>query len=56
MAPLPFATGDDPATCALCGHETSVAMIAHHLVTEHDIDPDDIANAPIIDTTNEEAV
>jgi hypothetical protein len=47
-APRDFATGDDPAYCALCGKETSIAMLAHHLVTEHDIDPEDIANAPIV--------
>lgn len=55
--PLPgrdFMTGDDPVTCRLCGKITSVAMIAHHLVTEHGIDPDDIANALIVDHTEEE--
>lgn len=46
-------TGDDPALCHLCGKDTSVAMIAYHLVHEHGIDPEDIANAPIIDGTDE---
>lgn len=46
--PLGFATGDDPVLCHLCGKDTSIAMIAHHLMTEHDIDPDEIANAPVI--------
>jgi hypothetical protein len=44
-------TGDDPVLCYLCGKDTSAAMIAHHLITEHDIAPEDIANAPIVDST-----
>jgi hypothetical protein len=48
-----FATPDDPATCGICGKETSIAMIARHLITEHDIDPDDIADAEIIDATGQ---
>lgn len=46
--PLDFATPDDSAYCGVCGKETSLAMIARHLVDEHDIDPEDIANAPIV--------
>jgi len=44
-------TPDDSVTCGLCGKETSVAMIARHLEDEHDIDPDEIADAPVIDRT-----
>lgn len=47
-------TPDDPVMCGLCGKETSVAMIAWHLEHEHDIDPDDIANAPIYDRTEDD--
>jgi hypothetical protein len=45
---LDRATPDDPAVCYLCGHETSVAMIAVHLEREHGITPEEIANAPIL--------
>lgn len=45
---LDRATGDDPVLCHLCGRNTSVAMIGHHLVSEHGLDPDDIANAPVV--------
>jgi hypothetical protein len=48
-------TGDDPVLCHLCGKDTSIAMIAHHLATEHDIDPDEIANAEIVDATDEDS-
>jgi len=44
-------TGDDPALCHLCGKDLSVATIVDHLVREHDIDPDDIANAEVRDST-----
>jgi hypothetical protein len=47
------ATPDDPAICGLCGHETSIAMIARHLEVEHDTDPSDIANAPIVDAAGD---
>jgi len=46
-------TPDDPITCRICGHETSLAMIVIHLVNEHDIDPAEIASAPVIDRTGE---
>lgn len=42
-----FSTPDDPAHCALCGKETSVAMIAIHLIEEHGYSAEEIANAPI---------
>jgi hypothetical protein len=45
------ATPDDPATCGICGHETSLAMIATHLATEHDVDVSEIKNAPVVDLT-----
>jgi hypothetical protein len=41
-------TGDDAVTCAICQHESSIAMIAVHLEREHGIDPADIANAPVV--------
>lgn len=44
-------TGDDPVLCHLCGQDFSVATITDHLVRDHDIDPDDIANAPTRDNT-----
>lgn len=44
-------SGDSPATCGLCGKETSVAMIAKHLEDEHGIDPREIADAPVVDNT-----
>lgn len=44
-------TGDDTAYCGICGKETSVAMIGRHLIEEHGIDPDDLANAPVLDLT-----
>lgn len=44
-------TGDDPVLCHLCGRDFSVATIVEHLTREHEIDPDDIANAPIVDST-----
>lgn len=44
-------TGDDPVHCELCGKDTSLAMAAHHLATEHGIDPEDIANAPVFDAS-----
>jgi hypothetical protein len=47
-------TGDDPVLCHLCGKDVSVATIADHLVAEHDIDPEAIANAPVIDMTEDE--
>jgi len=46
-------TPDDPATCGICGYETSISMIVVHLANEHDIDPDEIASAPIIDRTED---
>lgn len=49
-----FATGDDPVLCHLCGKDTSVAMIVHHLETEHGIDPEDIANAPVVDRSSDD--
>lgn len=49
-----IATPDDPVTCGLCGHRTSVAMIVTHLKEEHDIDPAEIADAPIVDSTKED--
>ena len=47
------AHGDDPVTC-FCGKETSAAMIARHLEEAHGIDPEEIANAPIFDATEED--
>jgi len=44
-------TGDDPVLCHLCGKDLSVATIVDHLVREHDIDPGDIANAEVRDST-----
>jgi len=44
-------TGDDPVLCHLCGGDFSIASIADHLIREHDIDPDDIANAEVRDST-----
>jgi hypothetical protein len=46
-------TPDDPVTCGICGHETSIAMIVVHLANEHNIDPAEIASAPIIDQTED---
>lgn len=37
--------------CGICGHESSIAMIVHHLATEHDVDPQEIADAEVIDWT-----
>ena len=45
------ATPDDPMYCGICGHETSIAMIAIHLRDEHDVDVSEISNAPIVDLT-----
>jgi hypothetical protein len=50
-----FATGDDPVLCHLCGKDTSIAMISYHLFAAHGIDPDEIADAPIIDETGDDA-
>jgi hypothetical protein len=47
-------TGDDNAYCNLCNKTTSVVMIGHHLITEHGIDPEDIAFAEVVDLTDEE--
>lgn len=44
-------TGDDPVLCHLCGRDFSVATIARHLVDDHGIDPEDIANAEVVDST-----
>lgn len=44
---LDQATGDDSCYCGICGKETSIAMIGLHLIEEHDVDPDDLANAPV---------
>lgn len=41
-------TPDDSCYCGICGKETSLAMIVVHLANEHDVDPDEIANAPIV--------
>lgn len=49
------ATPDDPVTCGLCGKETSLAMIVIHLANEHGIDPQEIADAPVVDRTEEPA-
>jgi hypothetical protein len=46
-------TPDDPVTCGMCGYQTSIAMISRHLAEEHNIDPDEIASAPIVDLTEE---
>jgi hypothetical protein len=46
-----YGTGDDAAFCGLCGKETSVAMIAQHLVDEHGIDPETIRTARIVDAS-----
>lgn len=43
--------GDDPVLCGLCDKSTSVAMIARHLIEEHGLDPEEIANAPVYDMT-----
>lgn len=43
--------GDDAVACGICSKVTSLAMIAHHLVNEHGIDPEEIANAPVYDMT-----
>ena len=51
MTPLDFATGDDPVLCHLCGKDTSVAMIAYHLFAAHGIDPDEWADAEVVDLT-----
>lgn len=51
VTPLKHGTGDDPVYCGLCGAAKSVATIAHHLVTEHGVDPADIAGADIRDET-----
>jgi hypothetical protein len=45
-------TPDDPVTCGICGHETSIAMIAVHLANEHDVDVSEIRDAPVIDRTD----
>lgn len=47
-------TGDDSVFCQLCAppHETSIAMIATHLVEVHGVDPQDIADAEIVDYTD----
>jgi hypothetical protein len=49
-------TPDDSCTCGLCGNETSLAMIAHHLVEAHGFDSEElsegIADAPIYDATD----
>lgn len=47
-------TPDDPVMCGLCDKETSVAMIVIHLRDEHGIEPEEIANAPILDETEAE--
>jgi hypothetical protein len=54
--PLDRATPDDSVFCQLCEppHETSIAMMSAHLVEVHGLDPDDIANAPIVDLTEED--
>lgn len=52
MTALDRATPDDPATCGLCGHKTSIAMIATHLGLEHGIDPQEIADAEVLDGTD----
>ena len=44
---LPYATGDDPAHCELCGKDTSIAMIGRHLIEEHGLDPEDLTEAEI---------
>ena len=54
MTPLDFATGDDRVLCHLCGKDTSVVMIGYHLFAAHGIDPDEIADAPIVDRTDED--
>jgi hypothetical protein len=46
-------TPDDTVVCGICGHKTSIAMIVVHLANEHDIDPAEIAAAPIIDRTED---
>jgi hypothetical protein len=47
-------TPDDSVYCHLCDppHETSAAMIARHLEAVHGVDPQAIANAPIVDRTD----
>lgn len=35
-------------TCGLCGEEKTIATIAEHLVREHNFDPKEIVNAPVI--------
>lgn len=50
---LDHATGDDPVLCHLCGKDMSLAMIVYHLEHEHGIDPDEIANAPIVSAPEE---
>lgn len=52
--PRVVGVGDDYVHCALCGRDTSLAMLATHLETEHDIPRSAIADAPIIDRTEDE--
>lgn len=43
------ATPDDPVTCALCGHRTSIAMVLTHFAQHHPaLDLSGIADAPIV--------
>ena len=55
MTPEPV-TGDDSVHCRLCGKETSVAMIVHHLEHAHGISPQQIIDAPIVDDADEDAI
>ena len=43
-----FSTPDDPVLCHLCGNHTSLAMLAHHLETEHGLDPADLLDAEVV--------
>ncbi len=47
-------TPDDSVWCHICEppRETSLAMIAIHLEKVHGIDPREIAEAPIFDSTD----
>lgn len=48
-------TVDDPVTCALCGEKLTIGTIVLHLATVHDIDPEVIANAPVVVRDQEQA-
>lgn len=44
---------DDSVTCGLCGHQTSIAMITNHLERQHDINPGEIVDAPLVDLSED---